>query len=138
MNWVRTGVIVKEKYPISGNRLKNQNGAILLIALIGLVSLSMFGAALVSMVFWRSEMMMLDYDRLKAFYVAEAGISQAIYELKTDQDPDNDGLGNIIQTNFSDGTYEVNYHPLERTLTSQGTVNDTTRTIQIAFARQAE
>ena len=131
-------MVTKEKYQISGNRLKNQNGAILLIALIGLVSLSMFGAALVSMVFWRSEMMMLDYDRLKAFYVAEAGISQAIYELKTDQDSDGDGLGNLAQTNFSGGTYEVNYHPLERSLTSQGTVNDTTRTIQIAFARQTE
>ncbi|GEM_PF-2823170 len=117
---------------------RNENGAILLIALIALVSLSMFGAALVSMVFWRSEMMILDYDRLKAFYVAEAGISQAIYELKTDLDPDGDGLGNIAETDFSDGSYKVSYHPVERSLTSQGTVNDTTRTIQIAFARQAE
>ncbi len=131
-------MIIRERYRISGSRLANQKGAVLLIALIALVSLSMFGAVLVSMVFWRSEMMVLDYDRLKAFYIAEAGISQAIYELKTDLDPDGDGLGNIAQTEFTDGTYEVNYHPLERTLTSQGTVNDTTRTIQIAFARQTE
>ncbi|MBI4431424.1 MAG: hypothetical protein HY587_06905 [Candidatus Omnitrophica bacterium] len=98
----------------------------------------MFGAALVSMVFWRSEMMMLDYDRLKAFYVAEAGISQAIHELKTDYDPDSNGPGNVSETPFDDGVFEVVYHPIERTLTSQGIVNDTTRTIQIAFARQTQ
>jgi hypothetical protein len=97
----------------------------------------MFGAALVSMVFWRSEMMMLEYDRLRAFYIAEAGINQAIYELKADDDPDGDGPGNIAESEFAEGTFEVTYHPIERSLTSQGTVNDTTRTIQIAFARQS-
>ena len=138
MNLVRSGAIAKEKFRVSGKPADGERGAILLIALIGLVSLSMFGAALVSMVFWRSEMMLLEYDRLRAFYVAEAGINQAIHELKTDDDPDGDGPGNIAQSAFAEGTFEVAYHPIERTLTSQGTINDTTRTIQIAFARQAQ
>ncbi len=113
----------------------NRNGAILLVALIALVSLSLFGAALVSMVFWRSQMMELEYDRLRAFYLAEAGISQSLYELKTDFDPDADGVGNVSQKSFGGGILEVNYRPIERTITAQGTVNDTTRTIQIVFAK---
>lgn len=116
---------------------RGERGAILLLALIALVSLSMFGAALVSMVFWRSQMMLLDYDRLRAFYLAEAGISQALYELKTDYDPDSDGAGNVSTTMFSDGLFQATYHPIERTVTAQGIFNDTTRTIQIVFSRKA-
>lgn len=114
----------------------DRKGAILLIALIGLVSLSLFGAALVSMVFWRSEMMQLEHDRLRAFYLAEAGISKALYELKTDDDPDADGVGNVASTAFGEGAFEAVYHPVERTITAQGTVNQTTRTVQIVFSSQ--
>ena len=121
-----------------GNRAPTfkKNGAILLVALIALVSLSLFGAALVSMVFWRSEMMELEYDRLRAFYLAEAGISSAFYELKTDFDSDGDGVGNVSQKAFGGGMFEADYRPIQRTITAQGTFNDTTRTIQIVFAKQ--
>ncbi len=80
-------------------------------------------------------------DRLKALYLAEAGLSQAIWELKTNyDDPESERApGNIPWRDVSDGPlvygrYKTTHDFQTSTITSTAEVDKLQRTIQIKYA----
>ena len=60
--------------------MSNQ-GTILLTVIVVLVFLTVMGMSLLGLLFSRITLSMLELDRLKAFYLAEAGIAKSINEL---------------------------------------------------------
>lgn len=73
-------------------------------------------------------------DRLKALYLAEAGISKAIWELRYDLDPEGNGPGNIGKTGLGDGELWARHDFTASTITSTGEFNRSRRTVQIKYA----
>ena len=112
----------------------NQRGSILFLTLIVLIFLTIFGGALMLMVFSRFTSTYLEYDRLKALYLAEAGISKSLWELKKGTDSNRDGLGNIPKTRLGEGYYWVTHNSQALTITSTGEANDVKRTVKIVYA----
>lgn len=111
--------------------VKFKRGAALLLAIIILTSLALFGMSLVSLTFSRISSVDLEIDKVKALYLAEAGIAKSLNELKKGADPDADGIGIIPLTKFSDGEFEVVYNSALFTFTSTGCVNQTKRSVQL-------
>jgi hypothetical protein len=99
-----------------------------------LAFLSLVGAALISFTFNLLTSTNLEIDSVKALYLAEAGISYGIKELKQDNDFDKDGLGNIPRTKLGDGYFIVKHNPVLFTLTSEGVVNEVRRLVEINYS----
>jgi len=76
----------------------------------------------------------MQLERLKAFYLAESGISKAIWELRFGTDPDGDGGGNLPKTKLGDGYYWTRHDFQNSTLTSTGEVNKVKRTVQLKYS----
>ena len=106
-------------------------GATLLLAIIILSSLALIGMSLVGLAMSRMTTVDLEVDRVKALYLAEAGIARSLYELKKGVDYDNAGIGIIPLTKFADGEFSVRYNAALFTFTSIGKVNDAERAIQL-------
>ncbi|HDZ76922.1 MAG TPA: hypothetical protein ENH41_02415 [Candidatus Omnitrophica bacterium] len=106
-------------------------GATLLLAIIVLSSLALIGMSLVSLTLSRITSIDLEVDRVKALYLAEAGIARSLYELKKGIDVDNDGMGIISPTKFADGEFSVTYNSALFTFTATGKVNGVERSIQL-------
>ena len=128
-----SGVILKERSQVSGNR-----GAALLVALIVLVFLAIFGTALITMIMSEMNTVIFDLDRLKAFYLAEAGISKALYEIKQNTDIHGDGMGAVSRTTLGAGTYVVEHDIDQKIFISTGEVNNNRRSIFIKYETRAE
>ena len=116
----------------------DKKGAALLLALFVLVFLAIFGATLVVMVFSKMHSATLGLDRLKAFYLAEAGISKALHEIKENIDLDGDGIGSIPETKLGDGTYKVEHDIQQKVFISTGEVNKNKRVIFIKYETRTE
>jgi len=117
---------------LSGNyTLKHLRGATLLLAIIALSALSLFGLSLINLTISRIINVDLEIDKVKALYVAEAGIAKSLHELKKGLDPDGDGIGVIARSKFFEGTFEVTYNAALFTFTSIGRVNGVERLIQL-------
>ncbi len=72
-------------------------------------------------------------NALRAFYVAESGIEHAVAELKEGTDIDGDGLGTV--SGSLDGyNYSVTYGPVTSTITSVGTVEQASRSIEVKIS----
>ncbi|MEE9500330.1 MAG: hypothetical protein V3V42_03435 [Candidatus Omnitrophota bacterium] len=121
------------KSQVSGN-----GGAALLLTLFVLMFLAIFGATLVVMVFSKMHSATLNLDRLKAFYLAEAGISKALYEIKENLDVDYDGMGSILETKLGEGTYKVEHDIEQKVFISTGKVNENKRVIFIKYETRTE
>jgi len=122
----------------SDTRHKTQDarrkGAVLITVIIILVFLTTLGMSLVAFLFSRAVYSQVQLDRLKALYLAEAGLSKAIWELRYDVDPDGDGQGNIPRTKLSDGRFWTRHNFQTSTLTSTGEVNKVRRIVQIKYS----
>jgi hypothetical protein len=105
--------------------LRSENGFAAYVAL-GIISIMMVvGAGLITVADNELSSARHNSDRNKAYYLAEAGINNALWELN--QTP-TAGDGRISPpVNFADGTYETTYS--EQVLTSTGTFNNVTRKI---------
>jgi hypothetical protein len=90
--------------------------------------------ALIAFLFSRTAYSQMQLDRLKALYLAEAGISKALWELKFDIDPDGDGQGNIPKMKLGDGKFWTRHDFQTSTLTSTGEVNKARRIVQIKYS----
>ena len=121
------------KSQVSGN-----GGAALLLTLFVLMFLAIFGATLVVMVFSKMQSATLNLDRLKAFYLAEAGISKALYEIKENLDVDGDGIGSIPKTKLGNGTYKIEHDIQQKVFISTGVVNENKRVIFIKYETRTE
>lgn len=120
-------------------RIKNpangkSRGSILFTVILVLVFLAVLGLNLITFLYSRMMVSMLELDRLKALYLAEAGIAKSIGELKVDIDYDGDGLGNIIKTKLGDGTFSARHNFQTSTITGTGEVNKVKRVIQIKYS----
>jgi Tfp pilus assembly protein PilX len=120
-------------------------GAILLIVLIIVLTISLLGATLMALFFNVLTLSQIEMDRTKALYLAEAGIAKAISFLKNkaastkDSKPQqnfNSGAqpGRVIAvTKLGEGYYEVYNDFSQSTIISVGTSNGVKRTIQMRY-----
>jgi type II secretory pathway component PulK len=120
---------MKARNPLSGRQ-----GAVLITVIIVLVFLSVLGMSLIAFLFSRASYAQMQLDRLKALYLAEAGISKALWELRFDIDPDGDGQGNIPKTKLGDGLFWTRHNFQTSTITGTGEVNKARRVVQIKYS----
>lgn len=111
-----------------------KRGAALFLVLIIISSLSVFGGILMILGYNCVLASQLETDRVKAFFLAEAGIAQSVYEIKNKKDEDKDGLGTIRQKQLADGYFTVIHNVKTSEIRSTGIVNGTRRTLQIKYA----
>ena len=116
------------------SRLNGRQGVILITVIIILVFLAVLGMSLIAFLFSRTAYSQMQLDRLKALYLAEAGLSKAIWELRFDVDPDGDGPGNISKTKLDYGRFWARHDFQISTLTSTGEVNKARRVAQIKYS----
>lgn len=112
----------------------NKQGTILLTVIVVLIFLAVMGMSLLGLLFSQTTLSVLAIDRLKAFYLAEAGIAKSINELKTDIDSDGNGIGNVSATKLGEGMFWARHDFATSTITAVGEVNKVKRTIQIKYA----
>ena len=113
---------------------RNNSGFILISMVIMFAFLGVLGTTLIEYLTYRQENLGLEIDRLQAFYLAEAAISHAIYELKSDSDEDNNGLGNVEARYLGGGTYSAEHNFQVLTITGTGEYNDIERKVQIKYS----
>lgn len=116
------------------SRLIGRQGAILITTVIILGFLAVLGMSLVALLYSRTAYSQMQLNRLKALYLAEAGISKAIWEMRFELDPDGDGPGNIAPTKLSDGLFWTRHNFQTSTITSTGEVEKVRRTVQIKYS----
>ncbi|MEK6715038.1 MAG: pilus assembly PilX N-terminal domain-containing protein [Candidatus Omnitrophota bacterium] len=109
----------------------SSRGATLLLAIIIISALTLFGMSLVNLTLSRVSSVDLEVEKVKALYIAEAGIAKSLNELKKGIDADGDGIGVIKEAQFAEGVFEVTYNPAMFTFTSVGRVNKTQRAVQL-------
>jgi len=114
--------------------LTGRRGAALITTIIILTFLAVLGMSLVAFLFSRTAYSQMQLDRLKALYLAEAGISKALWELRFDIDPDGDGQGNIPKTKLGDGLFWTRHNFQTSTITGTGEVNKARRVVQIKYS----
>jgi Tfp pilus assembly protein PilX len=114
--------------------MRDSRGAILMTVIVVLIFLSVMGMSLLGMLYARSTVSLLEVDRLKAFYLAEAGIARSVYELRHNIDYSGDGIGNISRTKLGDGEFWAAHNFITSTITATGEVNSIKRTIQIKYS----
>lgn len=128
-HWVENGENMKVR-----DRLIGKRGAVLITTIIILVFLAVLGMSLVAFLFSRVSCSEMQLDRLKALYLAEAGISKAIWELRYDIDLDGGGPGNIPKTKLGDGEFQARHDFQTSAITATGEVNKVKRTVQIKYS----
>ena len=114
-------------------RYKNR-GSILLTVIIILVFLSALGMNLIAYLISRTTKTTLELDRLKALYLAEAGIAKSINELKLGCDFDDNGIGNVLETQLGGGTCKAIHNFQVSNITGIGEYNDVKRIVQIKYS----
>lgn len=122
----------------------DEKGAILLIVLIVILTISLLGATLVALFFNVLITSRVELYRAQSLYLAEAGLAMAISVLKTQA-----GQGAIVatgtaehpqlqlivaRTQLGEGSFEAYSDLAERTLVSYGTSHGVTRAIQMKYS----
>lgn len=113
---------------------RSKRGTILLTVIVVLLFLGIMGMSLIGFLLSRTMSSTLATDRLKAFYLAEAGIAKSINELKKDKDYDGNGIGNIAPYKLGQGIFWSEHNFQTSTITAVGEVNKIRRMIQIKYA----
>jgi len=134
--WIKVGESMRARFPKIGKQISNRPG----IALIGIIVMLFFftslGASLLGLVYSRLTSVVLEADRLKAEYLAEAGMAKALYERSTGIDTDGNGIGNIGVTYLGEGYYTVDHDPKGHSLLAVGIAHDIRRVSFIKYATQ--
>ena len=112
----------------------NARGAVLIVSIIVLFFLSVLGMSLIAYLYSQNRTVMLEVDRLKALYLAEAGIAKSIHELRNDTDVDNNGLGNVLLTGLGGGTCRAIHNFQNSTITGIGEYHNVKRRIQLQYS----
>lgn len=118
----------------SQRRYNNQRGAILITTLIIFSFLAVLGMNLIVYMLARMTNSTLELDRLKALYLAEAAIASSLYELRSNLDRDNNGLGNVLRKELGDGTIKASHNFQLSTITGTGQYNGVTRRVQVRYS----
>lgn len=117
-----------------------ERGAILLIVLIVILTISLLGATLMAIFFNVLSLNELELDRAKSLYLAESGIAMAIGVLKNQAGALNPSSDNATQsdmivppTQLNGGSFEVYNDYSQSTIVSVGDSNGVKRTIQLRY-----
>lgn len=123
----------------------NKRGAILLIVLIIVLTISLLGATLMALFFNVLTLSQVELDRARALYLAEAGIAKAIGILKSQAGSQIESMAlpnpssgqrsdrMIAVTKLEEGSFEVYNDFSQSTIISIGTSNGVKRTIQMRY-----
>ncbi len=116
-------------------RMVDKRGAILLIVLIVILTISLLGASMTALFFNVLTAGQVELDRTRSLYLAEAGIAQAVNMLKMQAAGGAKTIEQIIPpTALGGGTFEVYNDFSQSTIVSIGTSNRIRRTIQLKYA----
>ncbi len=121
---------MRDRSLTSGKR----RGAIFFGVLIVILMVSLIGASLVVLLSSLAITNQYEVNRVKALYLAEAGISQAIYMLKTQAIVIAGAEYFVSPTPFGDGTYEVKLDFRQSLMSSTGRIGGIARTIQLKYS----
>ena len=123
-----------------------ERGAILLIVLIIVLTISLLGATLMALFFNVLSLSQIELDRTRALYLAEAGIARAVgllksqaggpapSEAKPGSNPAQQPPDRIVPpTKLGEGHFEVYNDFSQSTIISVGTSNGVKRTIQVRY-----
>jgi len=111
----------------------NEAGVLLLAALVILCFLSVLGLSLTTYLFSQTMSLTLELDRLKAIYLAEAGLAMAINELRTENDRDYNGLGNVKPAPLGGGFFSAEHHMASSSIIGIGDYNKIKRRVMIKY-----
>ena len=110
-----------------------KRGAILFGVLVVVLTVSLIGASLVALISSLALTNQYEVSRAKALYLAEAGISQAVYMLKNQAIIVESEQYFVPPTKLGDGTYEVKLDYRQSLMSSTGRVGGISRTIQLKY-----
>ncbi len=111
----------------------DRRGAILFGVLIVVLTVSLIGASLVALLSSLALTNQYEVNRAQALYLAEAGISQAVYLLKNQAIIVRGDEFFVTPTKLADGTYEVKVDFNQSLMSSTGRVGGISRTIQLKY-----
>ena len=113
----------------------NLRGAILLIVLIVILSISLLGATLAALFYNVLVSSQIELDRARALYLAEAGIARAISLLRTQAGTAANASSEQIipSTKFGEGKFEVYNDFLQSSIISIGESHGLRRSIQLKY-----
>lgn len=113
----------------------NDKGIILLNVVIILLMIAFIGASLVAFLSLVTFSADLIIDEIKAFYLAEAGISQAVNVLRNQsQSASFEELGDKIgPIAFGEGTYEIEVNRNQSLIISTGRVGGVKKVLQLQY-----
>jgi len=102
----------------------NEDGYTIYLAVAIALILTILGAGL--LILLNNELVILkrNVDYVKAYYLAEAGINHALWNL-------NHQIAEDVSGSLGDGTYQTSYNGAAKVLRSTGTVNNISRTITV-------
>ena len=116
-------------------KVENSSGAILLMVVIIMLTVSLLGATLVALFHNIMSMNEIELYRTQALFLAEAGIAQAVQTLRGQAGATPGGragriLGPVV---LGEGTFEVYGDFVESTLVSIGSSHGVSRSIQLKY-----
>jgi hypothetical protein len=107
----------------------NKRGAILLIVLIVILTISLLGATLVALFSNVMTASQVELYRMKALYLAEAGIAKAVEGLRGQA-----GAQGKFEGQLGGGSFKVETDLGQSIIVSTGISNGVRRTVQIKYA----
>lgn len=118
-------------------RRSGEKGAILLIVLIVILTISLLGTSLIALFYNVLVSSRTELDRARALYLAEAGIAKAISMFKSQTGT---GISQgttqqqiVAPTHLGEGSFEVYNDFSQSTIVSIGISQGTKRTIQVKY-----
>ena len=115
------------------NQMMNK-GIILLNVLIILLTIAIIGASLVAFFSSVDLSARAVADEAKAMYLAEAGISHAVYLLRNEASTAGELGQTIGPVNLGDGAYTVDIDLAHSLITSTGKVGSVEKTVQLQYS----
>ena len=112
---------------------RSGEGAILLGTILILLTISLLGAASVSFFLSVTTVTEVELYRAQALYLAEAGIAQAIHQLRRSSRMGGEAPQKSSPTPLGEGEYEVVHDLSAGLITSTGRVHGVRRTIQVKY-----
>jgi Tfp pilus assembly protein PilX len=114
---------------------ERQKGIALITVVIVMLTMALIGASLAELSSTVNYSVDIILDGTKARYLAEAGIAHALRTFRQGTSLENimDAEGNPVQFPLGEGVYSVTYEPSESLITCTGTVNGTTKTLQLQY-----
>ena len=114
-------------------RCAARKGIILLSVIIIFITLAIAGTSLASFFLIVNGLAQENANQVKAFYVAEAGVSHALYILKHQAGADVTSNQEIGPIQFADGAYTLRIDFDRQIITATGRVDTAERTVQIKY-----